>query len=202
MAKNSIVERQFEDLFNIRYNGEDVAVGKVLIAEPFLQEVYFGRSVVYLVEHDDEGSVGFVLNKRLPYDTSKLVSELEDIHFPVYLGGPVEQDKLYYLHCRPDLMDALHVKDGIYWGGDFACLVERLKRGQISRDEIRFFAGYSGWGANQLQGELKEDSWIVSELESDTILRGEGEGLWRQALSRLGNRYRVWANFPEDPAMN
>ena len=91
------MEKEFQDLFQIRHNDDRVEVGKVLIAEPFLEGKYFNRSVVYMVEHDPSGSVGFVLNKPLPYTTSELVKELEGVYFPVYIGGPVERNQLYYI---------------------------------------------------------------------------------------------------------
>ena len=113
------MEKEFQDLFQIRHNDDRVEVGKVLIAEPFLEGKYFNRSVVYMVEHDSSGSVGFVLNKPLPYTTSELVKELEGVHFPVYIGGPVERNQLYYIHRRNDIPDSEEIAKGIYWGGDF-----------------------------------------------------------------------------------
>ena len=135
------MEKEFQDLFQIRHNDDRVEVGKVLIAEPFLEGKYFNRSVVYMVEHDPSGSVGFVLNKPLPYTTSELVKELEGVYFPVYIGGPVERNQLYYIHRRNDIPDSEEIATGIYWGGDFKALTEMLKAGKVLEGEIRFFAG-------------------------------------------------------------
>ena len=129
------MEKEFQDLFQIRHNDDRVEVGKVLIAEPFLEGKYFNRSVVYMVEHDPSGSVGFVLNKPLPYTTSELVKELEGVYFPVYIGGPVERNQLYYIHRRNDIPDSEEIAKGIYWGGDFK---EFDLYGQITAVELIF----------------------------------------------------------------
>ena len=196
------MEKEFQDLFQIRHNNDRVEVGKVLIAEPFLEGKYFNRSVVYMVEHDDSGSVGFVLNKPLPYTASELVKELEGIYYPVYIGGPVERNQLYYIHRRNDVPDSVQIADGVYWGGDFKALTEMLQAGKIAQEEIRFFDGYSGWTEKQLESELKENSWMVGTILTNVLFSVPNEGLWEQAMSSLGGKHRLWANFPEDPILN
>src|SRR5210317_785774 len=116
--------------------------GKLLIAEPSLTgDVSFNRSVVLLAEHNEEGSVGFILNKPLNYSMNDLVEEIE-IPFPVYNGGPVEQDNLYFIHKVPDLIpQSVEISDGIYWGGDFEITVTLVNSGKINQKDIRFFLG-------------------------------------------------------------
>lgn len=196
------MDEQFQDLFKIRRNRQKVEMGNILIAEPFLEGKYFSRSVIFMVEHDRSGSVGFVLNKPMPYRTSELVTELAGIDFPVYLGGPVETGQLYYLHGHPELEDALHIAHGIYWGGDFAMLTRMLREEKIKADEIRFFAGYSGWGKGQLESELEENSWMVGDITRERFFGLSDEDCWERSMSELGGRYRIWANFPKNPMVN
>lgn len=177
-------------------------IGDILIAEPFLEGKYFSRSVIFMVEHDDKGSIGFVLNKRMSYLASDLVTELAGIDFPVYIGGPVEQNQLYYLHTHVELEDALHIANGIYWGGDFAVLTRMLRENKILPEEIRFFAGYSGWDAAQLDRELEENTWMIGDITSERLFGHEDENMWESSMSELGGRYRIWANFPKNPIMN
>ena len=92
------------------------------------------------------------------------MKELDGVYFPVYIGGPVERNQLYYIHRRNDIPDSVQITDGIYWGGDFKAVTEMLQAGKILQEEIRFFAGYSGWTETQLDNELKENSWIVGEF--------------------------------------
>ncbi len=196
------MDEQFQELFKIRRNRRKVEVGNILIAEPFLEGKYFSRSVIFMVEHDEKESIGFILNKPMKYTASELVTELVGIDFPVYIGGPVEQNQLYYLHTHPELDDAQPIMDGIYWGGDFVQLTKMLKEGNILPAEIRFFAGYSGWDEGQLAAELESDSWIVGDITKEDMFELSGEDIWEKSLIKLGGRYKVWANFPIDPIMN
>lgn len=196
------MDEQFQDLFKIRYNGKKIGMGDILIAEPFLAGKYFSRAVVYIVEHDGKGTIGFVLNKPLPYSLSGLVREMEGIDFPVYLGGPVEQDKLYYLHTHPEVPDSLLIGGNVYWGGDFVRLAQMIREGDILPQEVRFFAGYSGWEPGQLQDELEDNSWMVSKILPAQVFASQEERLWENSMKALGGRYKIWANFPENPIMN
>ena len=138
--------------------------GHLLIAEPsILGDVSFNRSVVLLAEHNDEGSIGFILNKPLSYNINDLIPEIEAT-FEIYNGGPVEQDNLYFIHTIPDIIpNSVEISNGIYWGGDFETTKQLINEGKISKNQIRFFLGYSGWSVNQLEMELQENAWIVTE---------------------------------------
>ena len=196
------MDEQFQDLFKIRRNRKKVEIGNILIAEPFLQGKYFSRSVIFMVEHDEKGSIGFVLNKPMAYTTSDLVTELAGLEYPVYIGGPVEQNQLYYPHNHAEVEDALQIVPGIYWGGDFSKLTRLLQEGKIQPGEVRFFAGYSGWDAGQLDRELDENSWMVGDITPARFFEIPNDNLWEASMSGLGGRYRIWANFPKDPIMN
>ena len=196
------MDEQFQDLFKIRRNRKKVEIGNILIAEPFLEGKYFSRSVILIVEHDDKGSIGFVLNKPMIYSTSDLVTELSGMEYPVYVGGPVEQNQLYYIHTHSELEDALHIANGIYWGGDFGQLTRMLKEGNILPGEVRFFSGYSGWEAGQLNRELEENTWMVGDIACPDVFELPNEHIWEKSMSELGGRYRIWSNFSKDPIMN
>jgi putative transcriptional regulator len=179
-----------------------VEVGRVLIAEPFMQGRHFSRSVIYMVEHGEGGSVGFVLNKPLHRAVAGLVPGLKGIECPVYAGGPVEPGRLYYLHLRPGIKGSISLPGGVYWGGDFEVLTGMLREGAIRPGDVRFFAGYSGWAGGQLAGELKGHSWLTGEIDAAALFSLPNEHLWEESTRALGGKYRVWANFPEDPVMN
>lgn len=178
--------------------------GRLLIAEPALTgDVSFNRSVVLLAEHNQEGSVGFILNKPLNYSMNELVEEIE-VPFPVFNGGPVEQDNLYFIHKVPELIsDSVEISDGIYWGGDFETTVELINSRKITQNDIRFFLGYSGWGSLQLDQELLSKSWIVvnNKYESD-IIQKSTQAFWREKMMELGGDYLLWSNAPENPSLN
>ena len=178
--------------------------GKLLIAEPTLTgDVSFNRSVVLLAEHNQEGSVGFILNKPLNYSINDLVEEIE-IPFPVYNGGPVEQDNLYFIHNVPELIpNSVEISDGIYWGGDFEITVNLINDKKISQNEIRFFLGYSGWDSLQLDQELDSKSWIVAPNKYESgIIEKSSQAFWKEKMMELGGQYLIWSNAPENPGMN
>jgi putative transcriptional regulator len=178
--------------------------GKLLIAEPALTgDVSFNRSVVLLAEHNDEGSVGFILNKPLNYDISDLIEDI-NVPFQVFNGGPVEQDNLYFIHKVPHLIDnSIEISDGIFWGGDFDKTVRLINQKVITNTDIRFFLGYSGWSSLQLDQELDSKSWIVvkNEYESNIIEKSTLE-FWKEKMLELGGDYLLWSNAPENPSLN
>ncbi len=178
--------------------------GILLIAEPTLTgDVSFNRSVVLLAEHNEEGSVGFILNKPLEYDISDLVEEIE-VPFQVFNGGPVEQDNLYFIHKVPHLIDnSIEISDGIYWGGDFDKTIALINQGVITKNDIRFFLGYSGWASLQLDQELHSKSWIVvSNKYQSNIIQKSTLAFWKEKMMELGGDYLLWSNAPENPSLN
>jgi len=176
--------------------------GRLLIAEPsILNDRSFNRSVVLLTEHNKTGSIGFIMNKPLDYVMSDLVPEI-DCNFTVYSGGPVSKENLYFIHSVPELIpNSIKIADGIYWGGNFDSVSKLLATKKISSKDIRFFLGYSGWEANQLNEELTEYSWVVTENSHSNILT-TNTSIWKNTLMKLGGAYQIWANAPKNPSLN
>jgi len=178
--------------------------GKILISEPVLHDFYFNRSVVLLAEHSDEtGSMGMIINKPLNLKLSDVGKEFPNVNFPVYMGGPVNPDRLFYLHTFGEkIPGAIKIMDGLYWGGEIKKLIEYIELGMVSHEQVRFFIGYSGWQPDQLKNELEKDAWIVSDATLDTIMAKNPEQLWKNMLQNLGDDYAIWANSPADPMLN
>lgn len=178
------------------------ASGRFLVSEPFMEDQNFQRTVVLLVEHSKEGSLGFVLNRRLQVRLGEVVPDLKRLDAPVYLGGPVEQSTLHYLHRLADLPGARPVCDGVFWSGSFEVLQTSIERGMVDPDDILFFVGYSGWSPGQLDGELQRKSWIVTPEQPELIFDADRDDLWRQTLQSLGGKYKIISNYPVDPKLN
>ena len=180
--------------------------GNLLIAEPsIIGDISFNRSVILLADHnDDSGSIGFILNKPLDFSLGDLIPELQG-NFKIYNGGPVEQDNLYFIHRRPELIpDSIEITEGIYWGGDFDTVCELIKADLISESDIRFFLGYSGWAPHQLFRELNENSWIIVEnkYKNNIIAKDYNSSFWKENMVELGGDYILWSNAPENPTLN
>lgn len=179
------------------------APGILLIADPFLKDPNFKRSVVFLCEHQQEGSFGFVLNRPYEYTLDQLVSGVEDLSLPVYNGGPVQMDTIHFLHQYPvQIPGGFKVVDDVYWGGDFETAVTLIRSGVVDVSKIRFYIGYSGWSGGQLNDELKEKSWLTVEATRTLIFQPDINKIWKDALRHLGGDYEMMVNFPTDPRLN
>lgn len=184
-------------------NQKEPERGNVLLSEPFLDDPYFKRTVVLICEHNEEGSFGFVLNNYVDFELDEIIDELPDIKTKVSIGGPVKNSNLYYIHTLGnEIANSIEIMDGVYMGGDFEILKEKLKNGEVSTEQIRFFVGYSGWSPNQLASELKMNSWFVTSVPANTVMRTDINDLWRTILKSMGKKYSVIANLPEDPSEN
>jgi len=177
--------------------------GTLLIAEPFLKDPNFKRTVVFICDHQKEGSFGFVLNRMYEYPLDELMNNIGEMKIPVFYGGPVQMDTIHFLHQYPDkIAGSYEVLNGIYWGGDFELAIDLLKSGQIETSKIRFYIGYSGWSEGQLNAELKENTWLTSTATRNIVFHSKSEEIWKDALKELGGDYEMMINFPIDPQLN
>ena len=185
-------------------NSEALEKGKLLIAEPFLDEDYFRRAIIYLCEHNNEGSFGFVINNFINIKLSDLDETFPDIETKISLGGPMEINSLYFLHKLGDkIQNSALVENGIYIGGDFQELTALIKEDNAIMNEVRFFIGYSGWAADQLESEIKNNTWIVSDNNAENILfESQAKQTWKRYLRDLGGKYKIISTFPLDPNNN
>ena len=191
----------------IRFTPNNQAVpkaGNVLLSEPFLDDPYFGRKVVLLCEHNEEGSFGFVLNNFVDIDVDEVMDDLPKLNTRISVGGPVKNGNLYYLHTRGDIEESIEVVDGVYMGGDFDRIKELLLSKELTSKDIRFFIGYSGWSPAQLQDEIRSRSWFVADADRSDIMRTdeENETFWKRLISSMGEGFTHIANAPNDPSLN
>jgi len=190
------------DFLNIDHENLAPEQGRILISEPLLSDTYFKRSVVLITEHSEKGSMGFVLNKPVELTVNDLLGDFPQFEANVYIGGPVAKDTIHFIHTLGEMVpNTVHVMDNIYWGGDFDSLKELIQEGIVHPSQVRFFLGYSGWSANQLEDEIRENAWLVTQVDSSRIMSAD-KNIWKKTLENLGKKYKVWSNFPENPAMN
>ena len=177
--------------------------GSLLVAEPsILHDDSFNRSIILLTEHNENSSVGFILNRPLTYTVNDIIPEI-DCSFKIYQGGPVEQDNLYFIHKIPELIpNSIKVSENMYWGGNFESLKILLQEKEIKSTQIRFFFGYTGWSKIQLEEEISDNSWFVSENDFENILSADNKSLWKNKLMQKGEAYKIWANAPDNINLN
>lgn len=186
------------------FSPTELAKGKVLISEPFLGDPNFTRSVILLLEYDkDDGAFGLVINKPTELFIDDIIEGVPPRVFPFHYGGPVNPENLFYIHTLGDaVQDTVEVQQGLFWSGDFEQITSLVKSGTLSEHQIKFFGGYSGWSEGQLENELKDRSWIICDLGTEEIMNSSPDELWRSSLRRLGKKFSIMADFPEDPGMN
>lgn len=179
------------------------APGMLLIAEPFLPDPNFFRTVVLLVEHNMEGTFGIVLNRPAPVSVKEVTDFLGDVDYPLFIGGPVQRDMLHALHALPMLESQSHkVMPGLYWTADMRSIRTILASRDIPTSMLRFYAGYAGWAVGQLDAEMRSNSWILTPAQLEYVFSSEPEKLWRKVLTDMGGKFAFIATFPDDPRVN
>ncbi len=182
----------------------NIESGSLLVSQPFMMDTNFKRSVILITDHDDEdGSVGFVLNKRIHMSINELIGDFPEFEATVYYGGPVATDTIHYIHdCGDILEESVEIKPGLYWGGNFDKLKFLVRNKLIQPINIRFYIGYSGWSTGQLYDELDFGSWLTAEFDLNYIFNKNEISLWSQVLHNKGNTYTVLAQIPEFVSLN
>jgi len=180
------------------------AAGRLLISEPFMADPNFKRSVILLTEYGEEGALGYVLNQQSEYMLGDVLPDVSYSEIPVFVGGPVANNTLHFIHRCPEKIEGgIEISEGVYWSGDYEQVKKLISNYELKEDEIKFFAGYSGWTPDQLDNEVAGNSWIVTDKFNPGILFTHDEqNLWREVVISQGQRYAHIANFPEDPALN
>jgi putative transcriptional regulator len=168
--------------------------GKLLIASPSMPD-YFHRTVILVVEHSDSGAFGLVLNRPSETTVAEASPELAELiggdHL-LHVGGPVQPNAATAIGEHPDAVTATKL------------IVDSV--GMVDLDDppelyrLRVFAGYAGWAAGQLDGELEQEAWIVEDAHPDDPF-GDGD-LWSDVLDRKGGEYALLARMPPDPSVN
>lgn len=192
-----------EELFKIQSNTLKVKIGDVLLSEPFMNDYYFRRSVILIIDHNEEGSLGVIFNKRLAIPFNEIVQGFPEFKADVYLGGPVETDRIFFIHTLGEMIPDSHkIYGGLYWSGNVSVLKTMIKLDLIKPHEVRFFVGYAGWDGGQLVNELKANTWLVGRFDSKVLLHAKPSKMWSGFVNQMGQRYSLWNKFPVDPSSN
>jgi putative transcriptional regulator len=177
--------------------------GLFLVSNPLLEEDYFTRSVILLVDFGEEGAFGLVVNNYITQSLQELGESLPKHSLPVSLGGPMEQSSLFILHREdPPLSDSKHIANDLFFSGNFKELSAKY---QNEKDDysVRYFLGYSGWDKGQLEREIEENAWIVCDnVPYDDLFEPKIDDFWRHVMQLQGGKFKVMSQFPKDPSLN
>lgn len=198
--------KNLEDMANYFHSGVGVTPrrGDLLISEPFLPDPNFERTVILVCENNEDGAIGFILNKPSRVSLGDMFEEFDPFDKKMLVGGPVQQDSMHFLHrSLLNIEDGTKIGEGIYWGGNFEQLKILVQNNMVGSNDVLYFLGYSGWAPGQLDEELNENSWIVSpSATANQVFDLDPELLWREVLKKMGGRYRMFSNYPTDPRLN
>ncbi len=193
----------------------DDLTGYFLIAETELHDPNFFRTVVLMVSHNSDGAFGLVINRRSDVLLGEVVEDFEDSpveDLPVFVGGPVQQNYIFSLHSGiPTGWSSEHVEEpapGVFFEPSFQHLADFMGSDEFGglpaqeRPRVHVYAGYSGWGPGQLEGELEEGAWLVHPAQAPIVFHDNPEEGWREALSKKGSFYRIVAQTGFKPSLN
>lgn len=175
--------------------------GQLLIASPQLVDPNFERTVVLITEHGEEGAMGIVLNRPSEAEVSSVIPDLEPVvgSEPIFVGGPVQPEALVVLgeFSNPEKAAWIVVADvGLVSAqAELEELPEAVRRGRV-------YAGFSGWGPEQLEAEVAEEAWIIEPPLPTELFPEDPTNLWSDVLERMGGEYALVARMPEDPSLN
>ena len=181
--------------------------GRLLVATPALTDPNFDRAVVLLLDHDEEGTLGVVLNRPTPIEVEAVLeawAELAGAPAVVFQGGPVALDSALALAVVPGEQGAEAVLGWRRVHGAIG-LVDLEAPPELLAAELgslRVFAGYAGWAPGQLEDELLEGAWYVVESEPGDVSAPDPERLWRSVLRRQRGELAMVATYPDDPSLN
>jgi len=177
--------------------------GKLLVSVPLTGDFFFDRSVVLLVEHNEKESFGITLNKKLPLSLKDLFPDTHNENIPIFWGGPVEADTLFFLHSYGDLLKgSLPITSTVYYGASATDLLHSIKKELLDENLIRFYLGYAGWTSGQLEAEIQQKLWIISDCDEKNLFGKDNKLCWNSVIKSLGSDFSFWLNTPEEPYWN
>ncbi|MBL1219721.1 YqgE/AlgH family protein [Chryseobacterium sp. L7] len=176
--------------------------GKILISTPDISGDIFSRSVVLIIEHNESGAFGLILNKKNSQMSSKF-KNFFDFKIEVYDGGPVENDKVFFIVKDKKVTEIYsEINKNFYITEDIESIISAVLNKELSIHDVKIFSGYSGWSAEQLDDEVQRKMWTVVDVYNLDYTLPNDQTLWKSIMQNLGGEYLLWANSPEDISLN
>ncbi|MBR4829243.1 MAG: YqgE/AlgH family protein [Muribaculaceae bacterium] len=196
-----------QDIYHLNDEQSQPKRGSLLVAKPTVGDFFFKRSLVLIVDPDEgEGAMGVVVNHYTGYNLRDILPDIETVEeIPLFLGGPVGDQMLFYIHTLgPEIIpESIDMGNGVWFGGHFDAIKRYVELGAPVGGHIKFIVGYSGWEKDQITSEINRHDWAVLDGAGRDLLMGDGDdNQWRDAVAHFGDRYRLWLNLPSDPSFN
>lgn len=177
--------------------------GRTLVANPYMLDPIFLRSVIFLTEYGVAGAMGFIVNKPTELKIHEVFNNFPHFDSNIYYGGPVDQDIVYYIHnLGLKIKGSVPITKNLWLGGDISEVKKLILAKDINVNQIRFFIGYSGWAENQLEEELQNESWVVGPMKQSYLLRANPSNIWQTVLKASKSKKSFLANYAFSPSLN
>jgi putative transcriptional regulator len=171
-------------------------IGRILVSVPYYNDIFFNRSVVLLIDKDEESCVGLILNQELNCTVHQALTGVK-IDMPVYAGGPVMYHTAFALHNFDNCQQSEEILPNVYTGYDDILLAIFENDAPLKMD-FKFFIGYSGWSPGQLEDEINRKMWVVAEGNEELVLKTPSSKVWEKAVKSLGKEYSHWLEVPKN----
>jgi putative transcriptional regulator len=198
------MKKELHNPYDIKTPRLKIRPGILLVAPTLSNDLYFNKTVVLIVEHNENGSVGFVINKPTEFLADKIISGINNFDSKIFFGGPVQVNTLHFIHSVGEsITNTEKVTNSIYWGGDFEEIYKKINNGEIDNRHVKFFLGYSGWAPGQLENELNMNYWhmVPSEKYLKYIWEDSSQ-LWQKIMTDFGINKKLINIIPPDPSLN
>ena len=185
--------------FNSRIN---LKKGYLLVAQPFLIDSYFNRSVILICDHNKNGTIGLQVNKPLKSNLKSIISKTL-IDQKAFLGGPVDKN-IFFLHKKYFSTDeSIKINNDLFFSKNIDYIENLILNKKIQENQFKLFIGYSGWNSGQLEEELNENSWIViPKFDINIIFSKDYKNIWKKVLNNSNKIHKMFSNYPINPRLN
>lgn len=190
-----------KDFFNINSMTQIPEKGMLLVSPPLMVDGIFHKSVILLLQHSEEGSMGFIINKQTNLSLTDVVNESLEYNEATFFGGPVSINQIQVLHKISTIPESINVYDSIFWGGDFKILFDMIKKHQLCPSDAKFYLGYAGWSHGQLEDEIKNGSWLIVPAENYNFWDNT-DTLWEKVVKDMGLNPKIVKIIPDNPTYN
>ena len=177
--------------------------GKLLISSPgLLTDMIFYKSIILIVDQTDEDITGFILNRPSNLFMNKEIDSSKKIKIELNYGGPVSSYHYFLLKSEKKYPEILNIYDNIYWGNNIEFLFNLIEKNREDINDFILFQGYSGWGIDQLDDEIENNSWIINNKKENDLFKLKEKNSWNHLIKNLGDKYIFWSNSPDDITLN
>lgn len=183
----------------------EIKRGSILVSTPLskFNNPLYENSIILITNHGENGSIGFVLNKPTDINIADATEDFNEFDSKIYAGGILKLQDLYYIHTIGTELDGSEkIMGDLFFGGDFYQLKAMIADGFVKTQEIRFYAGYTCWGPNQLKKEIENKNWITTKLNKDLILSERPKILWQNIIKKMGPKDVIENNYLKDCGLN